>query len=353
MLDLTNLVALAVATANAERNSAVAYSFNDENYSYKQLDETLRKELNELVGSPALYRENCNTLFALIEQTITEVLPQKVADVYQNFAEVKTIGQGDRAVFRRKINSKTRAKQFITRVGLAGVYEVFKLGGTESFEVPTSAIGGAAQIGIEEFLDGRVNFNDLIEIVMDGLEEVIQLEVAEAMKASINQLPAVNRVDWAGFDVQEFDRLLTIADSYGKATIYCDGLFAATIMPDNIQMMTESMKNTLWEKGYFTSYKNHNVVILPNGVKDERNNSLMNDPSYAWIIPAGANTKPAYIAIEGNTMVDERKNADWSRDIQVYKKVGVGVLLTNDICVYHNTDLKQELTPKVNPTPSI
>ena len=347
MLDLKNLVKLAIATANADKSAPVAYSFEGSNYSYTQLDETLRNELNELVGTPAKYRENKNTLFALIEETITEVLPQKVADIYQSFAEVKTFAQGDKPIFRRKITtSKTRAKQFITRVGLAGRYEVFKLGGSESFEVPTSAIGGAAQIGIEEFLDGRVDFSELIEIVMDGMEELIQFEVSAAMKAGISQLPAVNCVDWAGFDVDEFDRLLAIADSYGKATIYCDARFAATIMPATVQMMSEDMKNTLWEKGYFTSYKNHSVIILPNGLKDENNNYLVNDPSYAWIIPAGANTKPVYIALEGATLTKEVENDDWSRDIQVYKKVGVGVMLTNDICVYHNTDLDQHLTPK-------
>ena len=343
MLDMINLVALAKATAKADKNSPVAYSFNGANYSYSQLDDTLRSELNELVGTPALYRENKNLLFSLIEETISEVLPVKVASVYADFAEVKNLAQGDKPIFRRKINSKTRAKQFITRVGLAGRYEVFKLGGSESFEIKTSAVGGAAQIGIEEFLDGRVDFAELVEVVMDGIEETIQLEVGEAMKASIDQLPEANRVDADSFDVEEFDRLISIADSYGKATIYCDARFAATIMPAEVSMMTEQMKNTLWEKGYFTSYKNHNVVILPNGLKDEQNNSLVNDPSYAWIIPTGANTKPAYIAIEGATLTKESDNDDWSKDIQVYKKVGVGVLLTNDICVYHNTSLKQDL----------
>ena len=344
MLDMINLVALAKATAKADKNSPVAYSFNGTNYSYSQLDDTLRKEMNELVGTPALYRENKNLLFGLIEETISEVLPVKVADIYAGFAEVKNLAQGDKPIFRRKINSaKTRAKQFITRVGLAGRYEVFKLGGSESFEIKTSAVGGAGQIGIEEFLDGRVDFAEIIEIVMGGIEDVIQLEVGEAMKASINQLPAANQHAQSGFNAAEFDRLLAIADSYGKATIYCDSRFAATIMPDNIQMMTDDMKNTLWEKGYFTSYKNHNVVILPNGLKDEQNNSLIYDPSYAWIIPTGG-SKPAYIAIEGATLTKEVENDDWSRDIQVYKKVGVGVMLTNDICVYRNTALTADLS---------
>lgn len=340
MLDMINLVALAKATAKADKNSPVAYSFNGANYSYSQLDDTLRKEMNELVGTPALYRENKNLLFGLIEETISEVLPVKVADIYAGFAEVKNLAQGDKPIFRRKItSSKIRAKQFITRVGLAGRYEVFKLGGSESFEIKTSAVGGAAQIGIEEFLDGRVDFAELVEIVMDGIEEVIQLEVGEAMKASINQLPDANKVITDQFYADRFDKLLAIADSYGKATIYCDARFAATIMPNDILLMTEQMKNTLWEKGYFTTYKNHNVVILPNGLKDERNDSLIYDPAYCWIVPTGANSKPAYIAIEGATLTKEVENDDWSRDIQVYKKVGVGVMLTNDICVYVNESL--------------
>ena len=52
MLDMINLVALAKATAKADKNSPVAYSFNGANYSYSQLDDTLRKEMNELVGTP-------------------------------------------------------------------------------------------------------------------------------------------------------------------------------------------------------------------------------------------------------------------------------------------------------------
>lgn len=346
MLELKDLIALAKATANADKAAPVAYSYEGKNYSYNQVNEALRQEINELVGTPALYRENCNTLFALIEEVIGDVIPRKVEEIYADMAETKTFAQGEKPLFRRKVNARTRAKQFITRVGLAGVYEVFKLGGSESFEVPTSAVGGAAQIGLEEFLDGRVDFAELLEIVMDGIEETIQFEVAKAMVAGTNQLPTANQVAVAGFDEAEFDRLLTIADSYGngRATIYCDFLFAAKIMPKEIERLSDAQKGELWEKGYFATYKQHKVVILPNAVADETNTELANDPSYCWIIPTGTdNGKPVRIAIEGNTLVDERKNADWSRDIQVYKKVGVVALLTNDICVYKDTSLSKTL----------
>ena len=344
MLDKNNLIALAKAAAGAKKLAPVAYSYEGKNFSTEQLNDTLREELNELVGTPSLYRENKNTLFSIIETVVDDVAPRKLEEIYASLAEVKVFAQGDKPVFRRRINAKLRAKQFITRVGLAGVYEVFKLGGAESFEVPTSAIGGAAQIGIEEFMDGQVDFAELIAIVIDGIQETIQLETNAALIAGINQLPETNRVSVTGFEASEFDTLLTIADSYGagKATIYCDERFAANLMPAQIEVLTDSMKEEYFNNGYLKSYKLHPVVILPNGVADETNSTLVNDPSYAWIIPTGAD-KPVRIAVEGQTMVDERKNNDWSRDIQAYKKVGVVAMLTSDICVYQDTSLTKNL----------
>lgn len=145
MLDKTNLLSLMKQVAKADPSAPVAYSFNGENLSYEALNETLRQELNELAGTYSLYRENKNTIFELIEQTLDEILPKKVVQQYEQFAEVKTFAQGDKPIFKRKLGSNKRAKQFITRVGLAGIYEVFKLSkAEESFEVRTSAIGGAA-----------------------------------------------------------------------------------------------------------------------------------------------------------------------------------------------------------------
>lgn len=349
MLNSKDLLALAKATAKAEANAPVAYSYEGQNFSYDQVNSTLRAELNELVGTPESYRENKNLLFTIIEQTIGEVLPKKLENRYADFAEVKTFGQGEKPLFlRRSSNDRIRAKQFISKVGLAGVYEVFKLGGIQSFEVPTSAVGGAAQIGIEEFLDGRVDFNELIEIVLEGIEETIQKEAGKALIAGINQLPSANFVEWTGFDEQEFDRLLTIADAYGtgKATIYCDFMFAAKIMPNNVAYFSDNMKQKLWDDGYFAVYKGHNVIILPNSIEDATNTSLAADPGYAWIVPASAQ-KPVMISIEGATLTRETENGDWSRDIMVYKKAGVAALFTNDICVYHDKSLKKELVAKV------
>ena len=338
-LQFNDLISLIRTVSRADASAPVAYSFQGTNYSYQDLNETLRKELNEFVGDYRHFREHRYEVYSLIERAIDDVLPKKVQENYQMFAEIQTVPQGDRVLFRRKLSgARTRAKQFVTRVGLAGVYEVWKLGGEESFEVPTSAIGTAVQIPLEEFLDGRVDWAEMLAIVMEGMDELIYHEIGAALRASINQLPINNVVVSNDFDEVEFDRLLYIADAYGPSTIYCTMEFAAKMIPHDTWRYTEAMKAELWQNGRLANYKGRNVVIMPNGLEDETNSRKTVDASWCWIMPGG-NAKPVKVVFEGDTLTREEQNHDWSRDIHIYKKVGVAAMMTNDICVYRDTSL--------------
>ena len=134
------------------------------------------------------------------------------------------------------------------------------------------------------------------------------------------------------------DKLLQIADSYGKAEIYCTYEFAATMVPST-GWVSDDMRNQKWNNGYLGNYKTHRVIVLPQSFEDETNTKKVLDPSYAWIIPTGTGEKPIKVAMEGQTIVDEYVNKDRSREIQVYKKIGVGAKITNNICVYKNSSL--------------
>lgn len=339
MLERNELLSLMKAVAKATPSSV--YNYNNVSLTYNSMNETLRRELNELCSTYADYRENKNFLFALMEETMDEILPMQVLDRYGMFAEVKTYAQGDKPVFTRRLG-RMRAKQFITRVGLAGVYEVFKLSG-QSFELATSAIGGAAQIGFEEFLDGKVDFSELTNIIMDGMDEVVYREIAAALIASVESLPTANRHSAAGFDEVGMDRLISIASVYGQPTIYCTREFAVKMVPKD-GWISDDMKNAMWNVGYLANYKGCRVIILPQSFEDETNAVKVIDPGYVWIMPTGStNDMPVKIAFEGTTHVRERENEDWSRDIQVYRKVGVGAIMTNNICSYIDTSLKGKL----------
>ena len=345
-LNKEQLIALARANAKASLNPSQTYSFEGENLTSDALNKTFIKELNGLGATPQDFRENKNLIYTLLEVGLTEVLPVKVLQSYGQFADVKTFAQGTRPVYKVKISeaSKKRAKQFVTRVGLAGRYEVFKLDGY-SMEVPTAAYGGAARIEWEEMLDGRMTLNDYYSLVLEGLDEAVYREIAKALLAAVEDIKAVNKVVYNAFDTDAMDKLLTIADAYGKATIYCTFEFAATMIPANSAVWSESMKEQIWNNGYFTTYKGHQVIILPQSFTDETNTEKVIDPSYAWIIPTGAE-KPVKVAFEGSAQVKSFDNRDWSTEIQTYQKLGVGTYMINPgICVYQNTSLVKEVAP--------
>lgn len=342
MLERKDLVTLMKNVAR--NNPSGTYSFNGQNLTWYAMNETLRSELNELVGNDEwAFEANKPQLYSLIAETLDDVIPTRLLNVYGQFAEIRTYAQGDRPIFTRK-TGRARAKQFITKVGLAGRYEVFQLG-EETVELKTSAIGGAVRIGFEEFLDGRVNFAELVAIVMEGMEEIIYREIAKAMMTAIDTLPNANKVTANGFDEASLDYLVATASAYGSPVIYCTREFAVKIVPAE-GWISERMKDEMWANGYLANYKGTPVVILPQSLEDETNAKKVIDPGYAWVIPSGGNDKPVKVAFEGTTHVRDvpsENNDDWSRDMQAYRKVGVGVMMTNNIFSYIDSSLLGKL----------
>ena len=341
MLEMNQLKALAKAAAEANRSAATCYSVNGENLSVSAINDTLRDQFNEIAGTYNLYRENKTKVYSLVETLLDDILPTKVLQRYADFAETQTFAQGTKPVFIRK-TGKMRAKQFITKVGLAGRYEVFALG-EKSFEVATSAIGGAAAIGFEEFLDGRVDWAELVNIVLEGMDELILREIAKALMSSIEQLPAANRVAATGFDETGMDRLVSVVSAYGTPVIYCTREFAVQMVPQ-AGWISDSMRDERWANGFLANYKGVRVVLLPQSFEDETNATKVINPGYAWVMPTGSSEKPVKIAFEGSAHMREVENDDWSREMQVYQKVGVGVMFTNNMASYVDT----ELTKKMN-----
>ena len=343
-LDRNSLIELARAAAKASVNPSASYSFGEEKLSAKALEETFRKELNELAATPAEYRRNKDTIFELVEIQLTEVLPPRILAEYGQFADVRTFAQGDRPVFYQRISeaSRRRAKQFVTKVGLAGRYEVFKLDG-RTLEVTPTAYGGAAQIAFEEFLDGRITMADVYDIVLEGMDEAVYKEIASALVSTVTNLGTYNKVtDASAFNETNFDKLLMVADTYGKASIYCTFEFAATMIPAE-GWVSDEMRNKKWNIGYLGDYKGHRVIVLPQSFEDETNAVKVIDPSYAWIIPTGAE-KPVKVAFEGTAQVKEVDGDDWSKTIHTYQKFGVAVYSINPgLCVYRNTALKKNM----------
>ena len=324
-----------------KKNPSGKYSLNGKEVSYEALNATLRNNMRELThtdGKFDMYKYDANkkTIFQLLGETLNDVMPKNVLDMYGMFAEIRTIGQGDTMVFHHKIG-KERAKQFVTRVALAGRYEVFELA-EEKFTMQTSAYGGAARIGLEEFLDDRVQWSDYLDIVNEGMNEAVYKEIASALIAAIARFPAANKCSAANFDEQAMDHLIQTVSIYGSPVIYCTLEAAMTLKPSDSVWLSESMKDEIWRNGYFMKYKGTPVIILPQSFTDQTNEKKVIDPSYIYIFPTNGE-KPVKILFEGQTLVKEFENRDWSTEIHTYQKFGVAVMNTNDLAVYRNTSL--------------
>lgn len=319
-------------------------TFSEESFDCEAVNSALREQFNLLTDGYYNYQRNKVEIFELISETIDEVLPAKVMAQYEQFADVKTVAQGDKAVFTLRITeaARKRAKSFVTRVGLAGRYETMILEGRQ-IEVGTAAIGYAVRIGFEEFLDGRYSFADFTEVMLEGMNEYIYQEIAKALANAVEQLPVANKYTGVGFDEGKMDALLAISDSYGNGTsaIYCTKEFASTMKPASADWASDNMKDTLFRNGYLTDYKGHPVIILQQSMVDATNEEKVIDPSQAYVL-ANVGEKPIKVVFEGQTAVKTREdNDDWSTDLQTYKKFGVAVFSNPSICSYQNTALKK------------
>ncbi|MFD0587813.1 hypothetical protein ACFQZE_07345 [Paenibacillus sp. GCM10027627] len=309
------------------------------NFSLTDMEGALREKVRELAPDFNTYRKNKYELFELIQEVVDEVAPKKIEAAIGQFAEVKTYGQGDKPRFRKKLGRKN-VKRFITKVGLGGVYERVRLD-QDFIDVQTHAIGGAAYIEFEHFLSGQMEWAELIDLIIDGIELAIYKEIRVALISTYSSLPAANKFTGASFDADEMVSLITTVKAYGgNANIIATPEFAATIMASP-NFIGDADKADYRNQGYVGRFAGANVIVLPQSFEDDSNETKVFDPEYAFVIPTGgtADEKIVKVALEGQSVVKEVENSDSSIEFQSYKKIGVVVLSTNYYSIYRNTSL--------------
>ena len=325
---------------NAARGTA------PENYSVENVNDALRDELNAMCSSINEFRRNQYDIFEIIIETADEIVPKKVIDYLGIFAEVKTVGNGQKAMFKRKLG-KNRAKKFLTQVGLSGVYETFRLD-TETFTVEAHAVGGAGTIDFDRMLDGSENMADIMDIITEGLTDSVFYEVQKALVAAYNAagVPAANRKTGSSFVAKDMQDLVNIVRSYGtSAVIFACPEFVAAMGPDQIGDKSydavyspkdiEDIANT----GYIKMFRGTPIVQMPQSFVDETNTAVTLDPQFAFVLPTGGE-KVVKVVLEGPTQMWMRDNRDQSMEINAYKKMGAAILTYHNWGIYKNTALK-------------
>ena len=335
-MELSKLIELGIAAATKENIPA--------EYSLADVNETLREELKQF-NNYSYYRANKNVLFQLIEEIANVVVPKKVIAQFGSFAEVQSVNPGEKIVFKQR-TGVSRGKRFVTVAAEYGTYRTFNVDSRDITMSPR-VYAGAAILELGDFLCGRVDMAELMDIIIEGLSDSIYREVQGALKAAINaeDRPAANKAVVAGFDAAEFDKIINTVSAYGDSvTIYCTRAFASTLYNapgwagDSNPMTALQDYNDVREMGYVGRYKGNNVVLLSNSFTDETNTEKVVDDQYAYIMPAGKE-KPVKIGIEGGTLIDEQRLQDGSVEVQAQHMFDVAVVANNYWGIYRNTEL--------------
>lgn len=319
------------------------------NFDLENVDDALRAEMGKLAGSVNDFMRNRYDIYDIIIQTADEIVPNKVIDALGMFAEVQTVAQGDKAIFKKGIG-KNRAKKFLTQVGLSGVYETFRLD-TETFEVPVMAVGGAATIDFERFLDGAENMADLMDIITTGLTDAVFVQVQKALKAavSVTARPAANLVSKNTFVAEDMMKLINVVRAYGSgAVIFAPPEFIAAMGADAIVPVGTNYQgvyspkdiDAIHDTGYINIFRGTPVVQIPQSFIDETNTKTWIDPQLAYVLPAGKE-KVVKVVLEGETQIHDFTNRDNSMEIHTYKKMGCAILTHYNWGIYQNTGITQ------------
>lgn len=320
------------------------------NFSTDSVEKAFLDGLKEYGGTYTDFQKNKWDLFQIITETVDEVLPQDVKNAISVFAEVKTVPQGQKALFRTRVG-RNRAKKFVTRAALSGVYETFRLD-SSTFEVPSFALGGAAIIDFERMLDGGESLAESFAILQEGMTEAVYNEIQGSLTSAFGATtrPTVNKYSGAGFDPNEMVKLVNVTKAYGngQAVIFATPEFIAAMGPDlmigtasgNFQpIVPVADVNAIHSTGLIKMFRGTPVVEIPQSFVDTSNEVKQFDPQLAFILPAGKE-KVVKVSFEGDTHVKNIDNIDWSTEIQMYKKTGVGIVSHHNWAIYQNTSVE-------------
>lgn len=277
------------------------------------------------------WEKNKVEIFEIMSEILTEIEPRRVMAIFEKFAEIKRVQQGQKARFNIKRGVRN-VKRFVTRVALAGTYERVRLD-RDFLEVETYAHGGAIYQTMEGFLSGRENLSELLTIFMDELENALYDDIMTAIMSLEEVVPAANKVAGTTFVAADFNRVMNVVAAYGTPVIFTTRAFAQTNLLPAAGWVSDIAMEEMRNQGFLGKYLGADVIVLEQSFTDPSNTTKVLRENFAFIMPAGSNEKPIKVSLEGDVLIREANREDWSKEMQLYRKAGIAILNVNHIGV--------------------
>lgn len=334
--------------------TGTAINYENEQYSASDADNAARQALiSDLGRDYKSYRENKNMIFRLIEETLDVVLPTRVFASLGAFADVRTFGNNETIKFRYKVG-QNRGRAYAIRLAPGGKAEFFRLDEKE-LTLNADSRGVAGLIRLEDYLDGKVSMAELTNIVLQSLEDQIFMDIQLMLIGSASQSrPESTVYSSNAFSETVMKSAIRVAAAYGSgtATIFCTLEFAQAMTPTGFSSTSSAPNHPnrdprdvaeIRDRGWFGKWWGADVVVLPNSFTDEFNQEFVLDPKIAYVFPGSSllpDGKVVKIGFQGDAIVKEFDNRDGSMELQMYKKMVVGLAgPLNSWCIVENRGL--------------
>ena len=318
------------------------------NFTSNQVNASFVEGLTELACSVNKFMKNRYDIYDIIIEAVDEVMPKKVISALSAFAEVQVVGEGQKALFKRRLG-RNRAKKFLTQVGVSGVYETFRLD-TETFTVNAHAVGGGATIDFQRMIDGAESLAEVMDVITEGLTDAVFYEVQKALSAAYasNQMPAANKKSSSTFVASDMESIMNVVKAYGDGVaIFATPAFIAAMGPDAIVPAMAGAAQGIYHPddidaihntGLIKIFRGAPIVEIPQSFIDDNNVKTWIDDQYAYILPTGKE-KVVKVVLEGATQIKDHENKDNSMEVYAWKKMGSAILTYHNWGIYQNTSL--------------
>ena len=314
-------------------------------FSVSSVDAAFADEMKALTGSVNNFMRNRYDIYDIIIENADEIVPVKIMEAMNQFAEVINLKNGETKIFKRGGLGRNRAKKFLTQAGLSGVYESFRLD-TETFTIGMKAIGGAVSIDFQRMIDGAETLAEFMSVLTEAQVDGIYGEVQKALMAAVEKMPTPNKVV-GDYSADALLKLVNVVKTYGGgATIFASPEFIAAMGPDAIVPAVQGAQAIYSPKdledianyGAIKMFRGTPIVELRQSFVDEKNEQVMIHPQFAYILPSGKE-KVVKVLMEGQTQIWDQVNRDQSIEVNTYRMIGVGILAFNNWGVYQNNQI--------------
>lgn len=323
MADKKDIVKLAI---DARRGSV-------EKYSAGQAQEALRQALIEANGGKttldykAVRAGKCNEVFDLIEEILNATIEEGlIGDEFWNaMVDYRNVAQGDKNLFIVKdvnlfvVSEIAEGTQGIRRQRLAG---------EEPVSLPTSVKAVRIYEELNRVLSGRVDFNELIDMVAESFRQQLMNDIYSAWSnVTADQLGGIVYFPTAGS--YDEDDLLDIVEHVeaaagGKRATIVGTKKALRNLKESIQ--SDSAKEELHANGFYGYFYGTPCVAVPQRHKVGTTDFIMDDNVLTII---AGDDKPIKVVREGNPIMllgDPMLNGDFTQEYFYAEQWGVGIV---------------------------